>query len=478
MISRLFSEITGWLTLRPRALFGMILIAGIAIRAYNITEPPFWLDELFSMNGSAPNQTIAEVYEYSKGDQPPVFFFILYQWLKIFGTTELAARGLVGLFGVIGIVAIYYLGREVKNDRLGFFVAFLTAINHFHISISREVRFYPLVFALSSLSFLFMIRFIKKEKIADLIWYIVFTGLLLNTHYYGLVVLVAQALIFLFVIFVAGKKTRFIALGLLGGAASGMTLYHWLPIILKDLQTPEFHVAAVDVLFPFRFLWIYFKDAGALIVCFISLVFFLKHIWGAVKSRNISLEYGILFGWIFFGFFIPLLYSWIRMPMLTPKYATITLPALFLIIGIGFLEVKKHIQPYLIALMLASAILTLSVIKPVDRRKVPEDWDVVAKHFSENVQNQPTIFAQLAYFHNFYFTTFGYEGPLPIDQRFCDFTGLVNRAEEIWLLEHDRYPDEGFTVEQKQLIDSLFVKTDSIRFRETKALHFMRKATR
>ena len=131
--------------LRVRVVFILLLLmlAGAIIRFHNLTSTSLWLDELFSMNGADPSTTLREVYEYSKGDQPPLFFFLLHAWLKVFGYTDLAGRSLTVLIGLMAIPTMFFLGREFKNTNIGLIAAFVTAINWFHADFPVRSDFTP-----------------------------------------------------------------------------------------------------------------------------------------------------------------------------------------------------------------------------------------------------------------------------------------------------------------------------------------------
>src|SRR5688572_13935881 len=124
--------------IKKRYILFLLIIVGAFIRFYKLTDYGLWLDELFSMNGADPATTLAQVYEYSKKDQPPLFFFLLHGWLKVFGYTDFAGRSLTVVLGLLGIPAVYFLGKEFKNANVGLIAAFITAINWFHADISRE----------------------------------------------------------------------------------------------------------------------------------------------------------------------------------------------------------------------------------------------------------------------------------------------------------------------------------------------------
>ena len=464
--------------LRVRVVFILLLLmlAGAIIRFHNLTSTSLWLDELFSMNGADPSTTLREVYEYSKGDQPPLFFFLLHAWLKVFGYTDLAGRSLTVLIGLMAIPTMFFLGREFKNTNIGLIAAFVTAINWFHADFSREIRFYPLVFLLSALSYLFFLRSIKKSKLSDFVLYALFTGLLLNTHYYGLVVFVSQLIIFIVVIIFYKRDARFVIGGTGAGLVAALSILHWLPIILKDLQTDYFHVAPVPFYFPVTFVWMYFKDPAAVIIYALCVFLVIKHMFEKISSKPLPLEDLVVLGWIFIGFMLPLLYSWFRIPLLTPKYSTITLPGIFYLIAYGFsFIVRPRMRMYAISALLIGAAVAIFISRPLSKPRVSEDWRDVARYFVNHSNDPQTIFAQLAYFHIFYFNHFGYRQELPIDQRWADFNSIVSRSERIWLLKHPRYPDQGFSPGQQQLIEEEFQLDTVVSFKETKAMLYERK---
>ena len=171
-----------------------IILLGTGLRLYHLDYQSLWLDEIYSMIGSNPDQSFASMIAYCRNDQPPAFFTLLYYWFKAFGYTPYAGRLLAAIIGVIGIVFVYFLGKEVRDKETGLFAALIAAFNYFQIYYSQEVRFYSLLFLLATLSYLFFIRIIKWDKGSDYFLYVIFTTLAMYTHYYGLVILASQGL--------------------------------------------------------------------------------------------------------------------------------------------------------------------------------------------------------------------------------------------------------------------------------------------
>ena len=93
----------------------------------------FDIDELYSIVPAAPENSIRSIVEYSKGDQPPFFFLYIHYAFKFFGYNELVGRMACAFLGILGILAMYLLGKECSNKMTGLFASLLTAINYFHI---------------------------------------------------------------------------------------------------------------------------------------------------------------------------------------------------------------------------------------------------------------------------------------------------------------------------------------------------------
>jgi uncharacterized membrane protein len=463
---------------RPGHLLLALLAIAAVIRFYGLEYSSLWLDELFSMIGASPSASFSDVYQYSVNDQPPFFFFSLHLWLKVFGYSDFAGRSLTCVYGVLGVFAIYFLGKELKDERLGLLLAFITSINWFHVDVSKEIRFYPLVFLLSTLSFFFFLRSAKHSRSLDFFCYFLFTSLLLNTHYYGMVVFVTQFLIFLWIVIAFNHDLKFLVFSLLTGIGAGLSLWHWLDVIFNDLKIRTFHVKAVSWTFPFDFMWSYIKDPVAFVI-YITLIFFsLKKFFTILKKKRLQIKHAVMIGWLLFGICLPLGYSFLVIPLLTAKYATIVVPALFVLIANGFDCIKSEkIKTYMISAICISGLIVLFIARPPYKPRRAEDWREVAVFFSKRDANNELVVAQLSYFHQYYFGKFGLP---PVHNQFTEnFSDIMNSTPKVWLLVNSRYdggyPYNGFTPDQKALINEKFSLTDSVKFKITSAFLYTRK---
>lgn len=489
-------------SLRGVYILLILLAAGAAIRFYKLDYSGLWLDEIFSMEESNPSFSLATVYTSIQKDQPPVFFFLLHGFLKIFGYSDFAGRSLSCILGVMGIVAMFLLGKEFKDERLGITAAFLTTINYFHVGVSVEIRFYALVFLLSALSYLFFLRSIKRAKITDFALYSIATALALNTHYFGLVMFASQLIIFCFVLIWFKRDLKLLVGGLVAGIVAGLSLLHWLPILTEDLKDTTFHIEPLTLRYVLKSFWWFVYDPAAFIlyVAFSGLVG--RALYIKLVAKKLMQEDVILMLWLTAGFAIPLLYSIFLMPLFATKYCTIQLPAIFLIVAMGLNGIEnKKLQLYSVVILLVSSFVVIFFARPhykkswsenaselplmyftinkADTKLKREDWREVAAFFASNNSDDRVIFSQLATLHNYYFRKYNLDPP--VDHNYVDLKDRIHNKKQLWLLIHKFYKTRGtqeyvqLSPEHQKLIEHEFEFSDSVVFGMSKAILFKRK---
>jgi len=130
----------------------------------------------------------------AQGGRPPIFVFLAHFWIKIFGTSESAARSLSALAGIGALAAMYAVARHLFGTKVGLISTFLMAISEFQIYNAQNFRYYSLFVFLTLLSFLFFIRALAFKRMKDFAAYVLISILMFYTHTYGVFVLTAQVL--------------------------------------------------------------------------------------------------------------------------------------------------------------------------------------------------------------------------------------------------------------------------------------------
>jgi hypothetical protein len=316
---------------------------------------------------------------------------------------------------------------------------------------------------------------------------------LLNVHYFGLVVFTSQLIVFIIHALILKENWRFILPALIAGILAGLSLLHWLPVILHDLQITSFHIKPITVRYLLKFLWWYFYDPAAFIIFLGLSFFFIKKLYIKLREHSFSTNELVLTSWLALGFTIPLIYSLIKFPLLTNKYCTIQMPAVLIFISQGFVLLRSsRLKTYIVSILLVSAFTVLFIARPPykksfhedgrefammyfnaedsDIRSWNEDWREVATFFKSQDTTNQVIFSQLAWFHEYYFKKFNIKSP--VDQNVCNFAERIKNSNRIWLLLHAHYvnstPYKKFSPDQETMLKN-FALVDSVSFIKSKA---------
>ncbi len=462
--------------IKPYQWILIICFLGIVLRIYNLEVKGLWMDEIHSTVGTDPDKTIGEVYEYCKQDQPPVFFMLLHWWFKMFSYNDIYGRLLAVLTGMLGILSMYFLGKELKNNRVGLMASFLTMINYFHVDHSRQIRFYPLVFLFSSLSYLFFIRALKRKRPIDFILYSLFTAALLNTHYFGIVVFGTQFI--LFIVIILWKRItdiKFILYSLLSGVMVGLSFLHWLPVVLSDLEIPQFHAQVLHWYSPFEFYYIYFRDAVTCSICAVLSFLAIREMYFQMKLRSTRIEDVVLLGWVGLGFLIPVLYSVLRMPILEFKYSFIVVPAIIVLVALGFDTLKREmLKTYIIPILFFTFINNALFVRSIYYVPYPpEQWREVTREVIKTDKSNQYVFSEYAWYYRYYFKI-NKAINQPLEPAFADFDAIISSANSLWVLKSLRFPDRGLSQEQQKKVDLHFALVKEINFTDMNAKHYVK----
>ena len=180
-----------------------------------------WRDEAFSVWIS--QDSWAEVIRRTSGDfNPPLYYLLLNVWMRIFGKTEIALRGLSVFFFLLFLIAIYYFAlRLFKTQRFATVTTLLAALNPMLLYFAFELRMYSLLVLLSTLSMYFL--WTKQWR-----WHVLVTTLGLYTQPYMLFVLAAQN----FYLLVNRQLKR----AIVQSATVFLLFLPWVPTLLTQLK--------------------------------------------------------------------------------------------------------------------------------------------------------------------------------------------------------------------------------------------------
>jgi 4-amino-4-deoxy-L-arabinose transferase-like glycosyltransferase len=177
-----FKNIFNW----QNIAIALILTLGLFLRLYHLTTVPpgFFADEAATgynaytilETGKDEYGKILPIFFRSFGDyKHPLAIYFTILFIPIFGLTETAVRLQAVFFGMITIVFIYLIGKEIISRNCGLWAAFIAAILPWLIHYNRIGFDYSCYVAMFSGSFFFLIKITFNKRF--IIPFFVFLGL-------------------------------------------------------------------------------------------------------------------------------------------------------------------------------------------------------------------------------------------------------------------------------------------------------------
>ncbi len=145
------------------AALAALIISGAALRLISLGSLPFglWYDEAYS--GLQVQRILTDPgYRPVYAQEPSLLWYLMAASVKALGASVFALRLPTAIGGILGIPAIYLLGRELFDRRVGLIAAGLLTTLVWHLTFSR-VRFNSeWSVTLDALGLFFLIRALKK----------------------------------------------------------------------------------------------------------------------------------------------------------------------------------------------------------------------------------------------------------------------------------------------------------------------------
>lgn len=222
------------------AAVALVIAVGMVLRFW--TRSHLWLDEALTVNiARLPLRDIPAALRHDGA--PPLYYFLLHGWMRIFGTSDAAVRSLGGVLAVATLPFAWLAGRRAggraDGRTAGVVAVLLLASSPFAVRYATEARMYSLVILLTVLGYLLLCRVLDAPRPAslDLVGLALVSGLLLLTHYWALYLLAAVAMLLALQWRRAhgdGRRRFGLALAAIGGGS--VMFVPWLPTLLFQIR--------------------------------------------------------------------------------------------------------------------------------------------------------------------------------------------------------------------------------------------------
>ena len=187
--------------LSPTWAVVFVLLVATILRFYHLTAQSFWADEGNSI--SLAQRSLVLVTRGAAYDiHPPLYYYLLWGWIRIFGDGEFAARALSAVLGVALVYVTWLLGCCLGDRRVGLVAGFLAALSPYQVYYSQEARMYILAALLGALSVYFFVWLLENAGhgrragfLLPASWVLVTAGGL-YTHYSFPVIVLLENVVF------------------------------------------------------------------------------------------------------------------------------------------------------------------------------------------------------------------------------------------------------------------------------------------
>jgi mannosyltransferase len=311
------------------ALLAVVLVLGAVLRFLHLGEKSFWMDEgvSFTINHLSWIDFVKISWRRELNMAP--YYLVLRLWMK-FGTSEAFLRSLSVIFSLAAIVAIYFLARLLFGTRAAQFAAVLAAVHAFLIRYAQEARSYSLAIFLVTLSCFFFVRKVQQPGAKGSTGYILASALAVYSHFFSLLVILAQWLALQFLPKESPARRKF-------HRAWKILALAILPLIVFIASRGAGPIAwitrpSLSSLHEF-FLFLSGNGGNALLIAYAILALIALGVPIVQRVQLPSFEiWGILFAfsWLIVPIVVTLIFSLAR-PVFLPRYLVICVPALLLI---------------------------------------------------------------------------------------------------------------------------------------------------
>lgn len=143
-------------------LLALVLALAAFLRFYRIGAQSLWNDE--GTSAALALRDLAAITRDAAHDiHPPLYYWLLHFWVRLWGTGELALRSLSALLGVATVALVFLIGDSLFGAGVGLLAAFLSAISPFQVYYSQETRMYMLLAAVVCLGTYALVRYVWAE---------------------------------------------------------------------------------------------------------------------------------------------------------------------------------------------------------------------------------------------------------------------------------------------------------------------------
>ncbi len=169
--------------------FGLLLIAGIALRFLFLGRNNLWFDE----GASLMIATKAPRFFFW---DPPLYYTLLKNWITLFGASEFSIRFPSALLSSLALLGSVLLAQKMTDRKTALIMLVFICLSPLHLWYAQEARSYALCLFLGVLTTILLYDYLEKEKFSKAVLYAVFTTAGLCSNYFFILLFLSQLIVF------------------------------------------------------------------------------------------------------------------------------------------------------------------------------------------------------------------------------------------------------------------------------------------
>lgn len=459
-----------------------ILLAAFFIRIYKLGFEGLWTDEMISVYASNPNVSLRRMYDVLHfWDQTPPLYPVLFMiWLKITGFTEFNARLFSVIGGLLSLLVVYELIKELYNRRTALLITLLVSLTPYHIYFSREARSYIWSFLATALVLLFFYRQLRNYSTKyNRLFFILCGGLFMHVSYFSFFIHSGLVAIVLLTFFTKKEKVDlknwiidYILIGLM-----------FLPWLMQFIRILGFHNgdngSQPSVLYIFDMLSVFSASRAGGFILAISYAAVLLGFFYVIliQKRNFKNEYIwltaiLLFLIVFALMFMKSMGGRNILNHFMYSYVIVLFPVFLILLGgIFYASNRLALAALLAVFLIANTYHYKEWLHLSYHKKKSEPYRQMADFIAGSADAKAPILCAIAYLQEFYFYTKKMDAQLV---SLHDIDKKINPAtvEKFWIVDsYDLVSDSLLTEAKKrypvQVLQTNIIKpsTGNITFR-------------
>tara|TARA_Y100000590_G_scaffold22008_1_gene25413 strand:- start:1325 stop:2755 length:1431 start_codon:yes stop_codon:yes gene_type:complete len=371
-------------------LFLLAIFIGIVLRIYNLNFEDYWFDEQTSFWVADPILSFSETIERSKKidyGTHIVFNLILKKFFLFFNYDPQIGRIISLFFGILSIPAISYLTFQIQKGRSYVLIAFLCSINFYLISYSQELRMYSLIFFLSTLSIIFYFKIFEDEVSSNKKYIFAalyfFTSLIGTCVHIFFFIIIFSQFVYLILNYYFNKKNIIFSVICISIIPVFYLIIMFDFLLLQLTIDDDFWIQQVKIDFFINFFFSRFFGSKIMGLIYLLVLLYLIF-YHRKKVFNISNKYFLLILIIFFSYFLPIFYSFLKNPILTDRYIIFVLIPIFIIISNLTLVINENKKKYFILFIIIFSSLINNYIEIFNRKISKPEFNKALDYISKS----------------------------------------------------------------------------------------------